>query len=498
MSERVELVFGLVGPIGSPIHEAEDALEAALKRVGYNSSAIALSTSMEELLANRQVRPIQTGESELERKILMGNTVRWAFRNNSVLAAEAIQQVRIQRRKIHCMQGRDDDEELEGLPVDEHAFIIRQLKRPEEINLLTRAFGKRFIQISVATPLASRIQSLTSRLMTKQSGWTHEKCLNHANELIRRDQNEEDEDTGQRISKIFHLADAFLDGRTNGSLEESATRFVEAFFGKNSIGPSRDEYGSYVAKGASLRSVDLSRQVGAAIFSPDGDLISVGCNDVPKPLGGMYWDEDIEKQRDIDVGGEANKREINRIIFDFLGKLSALGLLAGNPTPEQILGNNNNRDAILESLIGGITEYGRMVHAEMSALTDAARLGRSVQGATIFVTTYPCHNCAKHLVAAGIRRVVFIEPYPKSKAEQLFKNIIEPENKDGSSVSIEHFYGISPRRFRDIFEKGRRQSPTGEIEKWYRGRKSPRLGAFAITGTEQEVHAIREGLFSYD
>jgi deoxycytidylate deaminase len=53
-------------------------------------------------------------------------------------------------------------------------------------------------------------------------------------------------------------------------------------------------------------------------------------------------------------------------------------------------------------------EYGRIIHAEMSAICDAARLGRSIKNAVLFTTTFPCHMCAKHIVAAGITKVVFL------------------------------------------------------------------------------------------
>lgn len=47
------------------------------------------------------------------------------------------------------------------------------------------------------------------------------------------------------------------------------------------------------------------------------------------------------------------------------------------------------------------------VHAEQNALTDAARRGVSVNGATAYVTHFPCIHCAKMLVAAGVRRICF-------------------------------------------------------------------------------------------
>jgi len=287
----------------------------------------------------------------------------------------------------------------------------------------------------------------------------------------------------------------FFDGASEDSLEKSSQRFVKAFFGRNNVAPTSDEFSSYMAKAASLRSVDLSRQVGAAIVTPEGDLISVGCNEVPKYGGGNYWDEDTDKKRDIDLGGEANKNEINRIIFDFLGVLEKQGLISEGQSVDSILQDDQHRKAIKSSLVSGVTEYGRMVHAEMNALSDAARLGRSLKGASIFVTTSPCHNCAKHLIAAGIDRIVFIEPYPKSKTESLFQDIVGPDATESEKVSIEHFFGISPRRYRDIFEKGSRQTKEGEVIDWYNGERAPRLGNIEVGAPARVIYAVLENLY---
>ena len=108
-----------------------------------------------------------------------------------------------------------------------------------------------------------------------------------------------------------------------------------------------------------------------------------------------------------------------------------------------------------------LTEYGRVVHAEMNAICDAARLGRSVRGATLYCTTFPCHNCTKHILAAGIRRVVYIEPYPKSRAKALHANEIEVENDNPARVVFAPFLGIAPHRYRDIFQKSRRRLRPG-------------------------------------
>ena len=59
------------------------------------------------------------------------------------------------------------------------------------------------------------------------------------------------------------------------------------------------------------------------------------------------------------------------------------------------------------------------VHAEQNAIVSAARLGVSLEGATLYCTHQPCVICAKLIVNAGIRRVVFKEGYPDSFAVEV-------------------------------------------------------------------------------
>ena len=109
----------------------------------------------------------------------------------------------------------------------------------------------------------------------------------------------------------------------------------------------------------------------------------------------------------------------------------------------------------------------------MVAICDAARLGKPLKNSTLYVTTFPCHNCTKHILAAGIRRVVYMEPYPKSRAKQLHSNEIEIEKLTENKVSFIPFLGISPFRYRDIFEKGSRKTG-GTARTWYSRADEPR------------------------
>src|SRR5271157_1609662 len=72
-----------------------------------------------------------------------------------------------------------------------------------------------------------------------------------------------------------------------------------------------------------------------------------------------------------------------------------------------------------------MSEYGRAVHAEINGLLTCARNGVSPGGTTLFTTAFPCHNCTRHIIAAGVRRVVYFEPYPKSMARKLHNDAIE-------------------------------------------------------------------------
>lgn len=503
---KPELIFGLVGPIGCDIIAVENALSRALKRVDYQPVNIRVSDAMPALLELKG-KPI-IAPTSLQEKIEAGNLVRKLYGNNSVFAGDIIRQIRQHRKNVNSKTSENiaapEETPVDGgvyeVPVDGTAYIVRQLKRPEEVELLRKTYGHLFIQVSITHSRAGRLKLLADRIRREIHGKSNDECEAEARQLIQIDENEQDalpsheqgdNDYGQKLTEIFHLGDVFINSESENSAVAMCHRFIDALFGKNNISPTKDEFGTYMAKAASLRSVDLSRQVGAALLTKEGDIISVGCNDVPKPEGGIYWDEDAQKSRDIDRKGEANKEETNRIIFDFLRTLKREGALREDLTPENILADPDTKNAILKSSIGEITEYGRMVHAEMAAITDAARLGRSVKGATLFVTTYPCHNCAKHIISSGINRIVFIEPYPKSRAELLYPDAIGARNEDGTKkVALHHFEGISPRRYRDIFEKGRRRDKSGEVHEWYQEKCIPRVGPLVHNYWLTERHAI--------
>jgi deoxycytidylate deaminase len=472
--EFPELVFGIAAPIGVEIDAICDSLANALRVARYESELIHLTTEMMEYQLRARI-PGPTDPSffaEVAFKIKYANSLCADARDSATLARIALRAI---VRKRTERAGGDD-----RLPLKSTAYIIRQLKRPNEVELLRRVYGKHFILVSAYGSAEQRQKLLEERIgRSLPPSVPRNEVACKSGELIARDADEETDEFGQRVRETFHLADVFIDGLSRKEMDSKLTRFIQAFFGRTDITPSKDEYGMYAAKSASLRSSDLSRQVGAAIFSDEGESITEGCNEVPKAMGGTYWALEEPDFRDVRLGYDPNdilKKELLRDLFDRMTKaelLSPKALELGGPgemvdklTRKKQKHVDGQGGPLANCEVMDLTEFGRVVHAEMNAICDAARLGRSIKGATLFCTTFPCHNCTKHILAAGIKRVVYMEPYPKSRAKELHQNEIEIEKTTIGKVSFVPFLGISPFLYRDIFQKGRRKKPDGTAKRW--------------------------------
>lgn len=471
-SKFPEIIIGISGPIGVNVDAITTSLQTALADVKYKSKVIKITKAMENYPSSVEKTTNDDFASIMNYKIDYADLLCENHDDLAFLARIAIAAVREEREQI---TGNDDT------PTENTAFIIRQFKRPEEVRLMRSVYGKQFILVSAYGSLEERKSILEEK--QKRSASTnllYSKYSNDINTLVERDASESHKHGGQQLRDTFHLADVFIDGITKQKMDLKLTRFMRAFFGINTAAPTKDEYGMYAAKSASLRSCDLARQIGAAIFSKDGEIITQGCNEVPKAFGGTYWDLEEPDYRDVKIGVDPNdelKREVLRNVIERLWDDDLLSKKATDVGTIQKLvdsltakaKNPGEKDgALVGSAITDLTEFGRVVHAEMCAICDAARLGKSLKKATLYCTTFPCHNCTKHIIAAGIDRVVYMEPYPKSKAKELHKNEIEIEKESIDKVSFVPFIGISPYRYRDIFLKeNKRKDKSGVGRTWY-------------------------------
>ena len=68
---------------------------------------------------------------------------------------------------------------------------------------------------------------------------------------------------------------------------------------------------------------------------------------------------------------------------------------------------------------GKMHELCRGLHAEQNAIIQAACMGSSIEGGTLYCTTQPCVICTKMIINAGIKRVVIKESYPDALAQEM-------------------------------------------------------------------------------
>ena len=133
--------------------------------------------------------------------------------------------------------------------------------------------------------------------------------------------------------------------------------------------PSWDEYFMQMAELTAQRSTCLRRHVGAVIVK-DRHIVATGYNGAPRGIA--HCDE---------KGGCLRQK---------------LGVPSGQRH-----------------------ELCRALHAEQNAIIQAATLGQSIEGATIYVTNQPCVICAKMIINAGIKRIVVKEGYPDELAVEI-------------------------------------------------------------------------------
>jgi deoxycytidylate deaminase len=190
---------------------------------------------------------------------------------------------------------------------------------------------------------------------------------------------------------------------------------------------------------------------------------------VPKAFGGQYWPGDVPDGRDFVLGYDSNVKYRNDALEKTFEKLKARRQLSDSVDLDTFVA------AVRDTRLGNITEFGRSMHAEMAALLDAARRGTPVAGQKLFTTTFPCHNCARHIIGAGIKEVVYREPYEKSVASQLHEDalVVNPADPVDDKVVVRRFVGVGPPQYLGLFTMAKRKDDEGT--EWTGRRRLPRL-----------------------
>lgn len=468
-----EIFVGLIGPVGADLAELRRSAKSTLQAFGYEVTPIRVSQLLHKTRAGRahNLAAIKFEDDRINGHMNAGNEFRCELQRPDAMALLSVAEiVRIRVEKLAPSPKIDP----------KLAYIVDSLKNPREIEFLRSVYGNQFVSIAGYSPRLRRVESLARTICYSRSANSIEQFRGAAEDLIARDAEEVGDPYGQNVRNAFAVADLYVDIYNAESILLSMQRFFDLCFGHPYETPTLDEFGMYLAHGASLRSADLSRQVGASVFSKSGDLVAVGCNEVPAVGGGAVWPESLGSLgadvRDFARGFDPNERVKQQIIAELFSILEESNLLNSESYSSDMVPKTIQKGGILEnSRLNALLEFGRIVHAEMDALTTAARVGVTVCDATLYCTTFPCHVCARHIVASGVRRVVYVEPYPKSLAGDLYEDhlTVEAGLRHDKRTAFEPFVGIAPRLYERLFRRGRRKHDDGRALDFERQRATP-------------------------
>ncbi|TVR84536.1 MAG: hypothetical protein EA405_01410 [Rhodospirillales bacterium] len=451
-----ELVFAMVGPVASGVTTTANMLKSLLEdEYGYQVGYYKVSDIIEQC-ADLVAPPhdkLKTGHERTKRLQDIGNELRKTF-SSKYLVEKCIQKIAIKRVDVDGYKNIG----ATAVPMPlRQAHIIDSVKHPEEVKILRDVYGDIFWLLTVFAPEQVRERRL-DRLGFDRS---------QVSSLISRDEHE-DVTYGQKVRDTSHLADFFVrnDKENDEGLAATLSRYLAVVFNVSVQTPTRDESAMYNAMAAASRSACLSRQVGAAIYSREGELLGLGWNDVPKAGGGLYGVEERGlDHRCYKWGGkichnDARKEDLYKKITSSLRVIEA-----GSPLLATGAKEDEVRSALRTTDIRSLIEYSRAVHAEMEAIISVARGNKAgLVGSTLYSTTFPCHSCARHIVASGIFKVVYIEPYPKSLALDLHDDAISIDEKDerGKVVFLQ-YEGIAPKNMLRLFNHGVERKIGGKV-----------------------------------
>lgn len=525
-----ELMLGLVRAPGTKLDVLETILSETWGAFGFEYQSIRVADEaanarpmyedIELDLPDYSLHPdFQDAFRELPswdercRRIQRGNHARTMTTMDDVVLRDALVGVQELRRQTFREQSV--------------AWGFRAIRHPSEVNLLRDIYGGRYFTIGAYEPRGSRENNFVEELRGEHPK-AEDKLLRDAARFLMNLESVAGSAKPAKIQTTFEKSDLFVDISRLDLMRRAVRRFVAYILGYPFGTPTVDEFGMAVAFTSRKSSSALARAVGAAAVSPStGAILGTGHNDIPRtPRSGPWPDDDLtdviadEQDPDGDYrehryAEDVSDRRRFRAFKDLIDRLQTADFLdkskINDPdrAAQEIFAHETVRGALQFDAI----EYSRTIHAEASLIANAASRGVSLTDATLYVTTFPCHECTRLIIQAGIGRVVFVEPYPKSLAAELYPQQIHYEDADVHRSSPHHlqvryepFVGIAPGRFNEIFSfEARKATDMGEGNPNLEGKVAawpppdgyhPRESVVSIFLSQREAIAAMEDLES--
>lgn len=472
-----EMVFAVVGYVGSGTSDIALKLQALLESQGllggqFEVTILKARAVIERWALDNQVPLPVTPTTDLATTKAfqdLGDQMRLSG-DHAIVARRLVERIRLTRaEKLGIANPGDNPITPDG---KRRAYILDSIRHPAEVELLRRIYQDAFVLVGIVCDEKVRQERIVRKYANAGVADAEKFMARDAKDI---------EKHGQRVSDAFHMADFFVDNTVaqfvedgdpneDWDINDKLSRLIKIMTAAEVVRPTLAETAMHEALGASMQSACLSRQVGAALLDSTGNVVATGANEVPRAGGGVYG-ETFESNRDdhrcvFQKLGKycSNTKEQNALIDELINDIPELAELDG-------VARQTLKLRLRKTRVGDLIEFSRAVHAEMDAILTAARKGITTVGTRMFVTTFPCHNCARGLVAAGVDEVQYIEPYPKSRALSLHadsitvnssKKWLEP-SKGGNKVLFRPFTGVAPRLYKRAFLKDRdlKDSETG-------------------------------------
>lgn len=177
-----ELIFGLVGPLGSNVDATQDALSSELMKVGYTPFLIHVTEDVRKMIPALADILVKTYED----KINLMNRVVQSSGKEDFLARIAIAGIVSRRIALNTSRGHTS-RQAQDFQHPKTAYIIRQLKRKQEVSTLQKVYGKKFIQVSIAVGEDEQRQSVLSIIGRERPELSQIQRGEEARKLIARD-----------------------------------------------------------------------------------------------------------------------------------------------------------------------------------------------------------------------------------------------------------------------------------------------------------------------
>lgn len=419
VSKGNPIVVGLTGQFGAGCTEV---VAEYLKEQGFHYYSLSeiVKASAQKRLGPFEYQKLSKNKKEL-RRILQDEGNRLREGDTRAIAKKVREQIKATAK---------DDEDI----------VVDSIRNPAEVEYLNAAFQRRFFLLALDV-------SSEARWLRKQSDYEGDKKQFDQDDL--RDKGDDEPPFGQHTEVCVYLADVVINNENPiGYRQEwnyffyNVKQYIELMRDPEYRQPTDLELYMHLAYAVSLKSSCNKRQVGAIIVSegmPERYVLATGCNNVP--IGAPICTE---------LGGRSNPQFCAKDSYE-LQTLKTMKYCPGcgtelNVTSVEVVPYRCpecNARLPRDFTPGKLLDLCRAVHAEEAAILQSAILGSSsLNGATLYTTTFPCLLCCKSIINAGIKKIFYREPYPMDESVKMLKN---------GGVTLEKYEGVNAWAFDKMF-----------------------------------------------